>query len=145
MEPGDGVHEDFSGLQALLCGADGEAFAGDGVFELCEWIRVDLAGAVAGVASAVEEAAGDLRELDERPIPQEGAAVFCAAGFQRDAARTLARVSGVDEACRPAGAAVARAGLGAECVDGGERGECAVCVAHRPPAGHGRGGEIPVD
>src|SRR5262245_22219430 len=74
LEPGDGLEEEQPGLQVLLRRADGEAAAGDGEPELRERLRGHIAAAHAGTAARVEEAAADLRQLDERPLPRRRAA-----------------------------------------------------------------------
>lgn len=70
MEPGYGLHENQRGVQALLCGAHGEAFAGNGATELSQWVQNDLPSGCARNAAKVEKATDDFCEFDERPIPQ---------------------------------------------------------------------------
>ncbi len=52
----------------------------------------------AGAAAALEEAADDLRELDERPVPQGRRPRIHRPGLRRDGGRRLARLSGSDQA-----------------------------------------------
>ena len=45
LEPGDGLHEDQPGLQALLRRTDGEEAQSDGAGELCQRVSADVTAA----------------------------------------------------------------------------------------------------
>lgn len=67
LESCAGLYKGQPGLQALLRRAHGGTPPGDGAAELSERVRTHAAAADARASAAVEEAADDLRELDEGP------------------------------------------------------------------------------
>src|ERR1022692_1640713 len=97
MEPAHGLHQDQSGVQALLRRADGPAPESHGPAELRERLRIGAPRERPGIAAEMEEAADHLREFHERPVPQRRARGLYPEDLRRHASRRLAYLSSSDQ------------------------------------------------
>src|SRR3990172_13081825 len=98
VEPRDGLHKDQSRLQVLLRGSYGEAAQSDGCGSVPKRISTYASARRARSAAALEIAARDLRELDERPVSRRRAPGVHPGVFSSDGGSLAAHVPNLNEA-----------------------------------------------
>lgn len=123
MEPRYGMHEDKSGLQTLLCRANVNTPKGNGAAQLCQWIPVDRPRARARDAFALEALPDDLRELNERPVPQGPSFGVHIEGLRGDGQGFTSSVSSSHETFEAAARSESETAMAIQCLDGRQRGE----------------------
>ena len=96
VEPGDGLHENHARLRQLLCGALRRTLARHSRPPLRAGLRSASLADAAGPAGALEKATHDLRQFDERPVPQGRAARLHRQGVRPDGDREPPHLPGLD-------------------------------------------------
>jgi len=76
LESGDWLHENQSGVQALLCRADGQTAPGDGVSQLSQRVCRHAAPAGLGSSTAVAEITGDFCQFHKNQCIATGVPFF---------------------------------------------------------------------
>src|SRR5438093_11431344 len=92
------MHEDHGRLRPLLCRAFLGALSRRSGATVRKRLRPDATSRQDSSAARLETPPHDLRELDERPVPQGGSEILRRSGVRYDGGSTLARVPGAHEA-----------------------------------------------